>query len=108
MFAYGGKQDVKSAATMMLSGDPGFGATANGFGFLISWATNAAVVVKANPSLAAPVWTPVSTNTLTDYQSLRKCIQRLRAVGCESYGVRRQAKRDSALEWRETPRFCDE
>ncbi len=39
--------------------------TANGFGFLISWATNASVVVEASPGLTTPVWTPVSTNTLT-------------------------------------------
>ncbi|HRI12582.1 MAG TPA: hypothetical protein PLX89_06200 [Verrucomicrobiota bacterium] len=50
---------------MILRSGPDFGVTANGFGFLISWATNAAVVVEASPSLAAPVWTPVSTNTLT-------------------------------------------
>ena len=50
---------------VILSGGPGFGVAANGFGFLISWATNAAVVVESSPSLVTPVWTPVSTNTLT-------------------------------------------
>ncbi|HAB19863.1 MAG TPA: hypothetical protein DCE44_25945 [Verrucomicrobiales bacterium] len=41
------------------------------------------------------------------YHSLRKCIQRTSGdVGSESYGVRRQAKRDSALEWRETWDFA--
>ncbi|HAB18078.1 MAG TPA: hypothetical protein PLX89_01060 [Verrucomicrobiota bacterium] len=50
---------------VILSGGPGFGATTNGFGFLISWAPGASVVVEASPDLAAPVWTPVSTNTLT-------------------------------------------
>jgi len=40
------------------------GARTNGFGFTISWATNALVVVEAAESLANPVWTPVSTNTL--------------------------------------------
>jgi hypothetical protein len=36
-----------------------------GFGFTISWATNASVVVEAATNLANPVWIPVSTNTLT-------------------------------------------
>ncbi|HRI15823.1 MAG TPA: leucine-rich repeat domain-containing protein [Verrucomicrobiota bacterium] len=50
---------------VILSSGPSFGASPDGFGFLISWATNASVVVEASPSLAAPAWTPVSTNTLT-------------------------------------------
>ena len=36
------------------------------FGFIISWATNAPVVVEAASSLAEPSWSPVSTNTLSD------------------------------------------
>jgi hypothetical protein len=36
-----------------------------GFGFTISWATNASVVVEAATNLANPVWIPVSINTLT-------------------------------------------
>ena len=50
---------------VILSSGPGFGATAKGFGFLISWATNASVVVEAGTDLANPVWFPVSTNTLS-------------------------------------------
>jgi hypothetical protein len=42
-----------------------FGVGANGFGFTISWATNASVVVQAATNLANPVWLPVSTSTLT-------------------------------------------
>ena len=44
---------------------PGFGVQPGGFGFTISWATNASVVVEAATNLANPVWIPVSTNTLT-------------------------------------------
>jgi hypothetical protein len=49
---------------LILTGSPGFGVLSNGFGFPISWVTNASVVVEACTNLAAPVWTPVSTNTL--------------------------------------------
>jgi hypothetical protein len=41
----------------------------NQFGFVISWATNASVVVEASADLAQPIWTPVGTNTLTDGSS---------------------------------------
>jgi len=51
---------------LILNGEPSFGVGANGFGFTISWATNASVVVLATTNLANPVWIPVSTNnTLT-------------------------------------------
>jgi hypothetical protein len=40
----------------------GLGAGSNGFQFIISWATNAAVVVEASTNLQN--WTPVITNTL--------------------------------------------
>jgi len=50
---------------VILRSAPGFGPTADGFGFSISWATDAAVVVEASSDLAAPNWIPVSTNTLT-------------------------------------------
>ena len=50
---------------VILSNGPGFGAAAGRFGFFISWATNATVVVEVSPALTTPVWTPVSTNTLT-------------------------------------------
>ena len=41
----------------------------NRFGFVISWATNASVVVQACTNLVKPVWQPVSTNTLTNGSS---------------------------------------
>ena len=44
--------------------DSGLGVQSGQFGFTISWATNASVVVEACASLANPVWLPVSTNTL--------------------------------------------
>jgi hypothetical protein len=50
---------------LILNGEPSFGVGAKGFGFTISWATNASVVVEAATNLANPVWLPVSTNTLT-------------------------------------------
>ena len=42
-----------------------FGVQTNQFGFTISWATNVSVVVEACTDLSNPVWTRVSTNTLT-------------------------------------------
>lgn len=42
------------------------GVKTNGFGFTVSWATNASVVVEAATNLAKPVWVPVVTNALTD------------------------------------------
>ena len=50
---------------LILNRGPGFGVQSNQFGFTISWATNAPVVVEACASLSNPVWLPVSTNTLT-------------------------------------------
>lgn len=50
---------------LILNNDPSFGVHTNGFGFVISWATNIPVVVEACTSLATPNWSPVSTNTLT-------------------------------------------
>jgi hypothetical protein len=38
----------------------------NQFGFNVSWATNATLVVKACTNLSNPVWQSVSTNTLTN------------------------------------------
>lgn len=43
-----------------------FGVRTNQFGFIVSWATNATVVVEAATDVANPTWSPVSTNTLTD------------------------------------------
>ena len=42
---------------------PSFGVQTNGFGFVISWATNALVVVEACTNLADPIWSPVGTNS---------------------------------------------
>ena len=50
---------------VILNHSAGFGVQPGGFGFTISWATNASVVVEAATNLANPVWIPVSTNTLT-------------------------------------------
>ena len=49
----------------ILNFEPGFGIQPGGFGFTISWATNASVVVEAATNLANPVWIPVSTSPLT-------------------------------------------
>jgi hypothetical protein len=51
---------------VILNGEPSFGVGANGFGFTISWATNASVVVEACTNLANPVWLPVSINPLVN------------------------------------------
>jgi hypothetical protein len=45
---------------------PSLGVQTNGFGFIISWATNISIVVEACTNFASPVWQPVQTNTLTD------------------------------------------
>jgi len=50
---------------LILNG-PSFGVQTNGFGFIISWATNISVVVEACTNVTNPVWQPVQTNTLTD------------------------------------------
>ena len=49
---------------MILGGGYGLGATTNGFGFTVSWATNTAVVVEASTNLQN--WTPVITNALVN------------------------------------------
>jgi hypothetical protein len=50
----------------ILNFEPSFGVETNGFGFTISWATNASIVVQAATNLANPVWIPVSTSPLTN------------------------------------------
>ena len=50
---------------LILNNGSGFGVRTNGFGFIISWATNISVVVEACTNLANPIWSPVGTNTLT-------------------------------------------
>ena len=49
----------------ILSNGPSFEVQTNGFGFIISWATNLSVVVEACANLTNPIWSPVGTNTLT-------------------------------------------
>jgi hypothetical protein len=44
----------------------GFGVQTNGFGSIISWATNLSVVVEVCTDLANPSWSPVGTNTLNE------------------------------------------
>jgi hypothetical protein len=50
---------------VILNNGQSVGVQTNGFGFIISWATNIPVVVEACSSLASPIWSPVTTNTLT-------------------------------------------
>ena len=50
---------------LILNNNSSFGVQTNGFGFIISWATNVSVVVEACTNLANPFWSPVATNTLT-------------------------------------------
>ncbi|HEY5911087.1 MAG TPA: leucine-rich repeat domain-containing protein [Verrucomicrobiae bacterium] len=51
---------------VILTTSPNFGIQTNQFGFRISWATNASVVVEAAPTLANPLWSPVKTNGLVN------------------------------------------
>jgi len=51
---------------VILTTPPSFGVRTNRFGFIISWATNASVVVEACAGLANPTWSPVGTNTLVE------------------------------------------
>jgi hypothetical protein len=51
---------------VILTTPPSFGVRTNRFGFVISWATNASVVVEACADLALPDWSPVGTNTLSE------------------------------------------
>jgi hypothetical protein len=54
---------------LILTSGPDFGVQTNGFGFIISWATNLSVVVEACTNLVNPAWSPVGTNTLTSGSS---------------------------------------
>jgi hypothetical protein len=49
---------------LILNNGPSFGVRTNGFGFIISWATNISTVVEACTNLANPIWSAVQTNTL--------------------------------------------
>lgn len=51
---------------VILSHTSDFGPSSEGFGFRISWAEDADVIVEAATDLRAPVWLPVSTNTLVN------------------------------------------
>src|SRR5262249_5789190 len=51
---------------LILSQSSSFGVQTNEFGFIISWAYNPAAVVEACTNLSTSVWSPVSTNVLTD------------------------------------------
>jgi hypothetical protein len=50
---------------LILNNGASFGVQTNGFGFIISWATNIPVVVEACTNLANHTWSPVGTNNLT-------------------------------------------
>ena len=50
---------------VILTTPAAFGIQTNGFGCIISWATNLSIVVEATPSLTSPVWSP-QTNTLVN------------------------------------------
>lgn len=52
------------SAPEILSFEPGFGVDTNQFGFIISWATNATLIVDACTNMSNPVWLPLSTNTV--------------------------------------------
>lgn len=51
---------------LILNNGPSFGFQTNAFGFRISWASNAVVVVEAATNVSAPLWLQIQTNTLTD------------------------------------------
>ena len=51
---------------VLLNFGPGFGVQANGFGFIVSWATNVPVVVEAGTNLANPAWIPLQSLNLTN------------------------------------------
>ena len=53
-------------APTILDFDDRFGPSTNGFSFVISWATNATVVVEGSEVIRGQGWRPISTNTLTD------------------------------------------
>ena len=50
---------------VILTLPPYFGVQSNQFGFRVSWATNADVVVEAATNLTNPIWVPAGTRTLT-------------------------------------------
>ena len=48
----------------VLNFEPSFGVQNGQFGFTVSWATNAAVIVQACTNFSNPVWIPLTTNAL--------------------------------------------
>ena len=50
----------------VLAFEPSFGLQNHQFGFTISWATNANVIVLACTNLSNPVWIPIATNALAN------------------------------------------
>jgi hypothetical protein len=50
---------------LILNNCPGFGIQTNQFGFTVSWATNASIVVEASTNLTTASWQPIATNSLT-------------------------------------------
>lgn len=49
---------------LILAAGPGVGVGTNGFGFIVSWATNVPVVVEGSANLEHPNWEPLVTNSL--------------------------------------------
>jgi hypothetical protein len=49
---------------VVLSGS--MGVQTNNFGFTVSWATNASMVVEASSDLKNPKWSPMTTNPLNN------------------------------------------
>lgn len=49
---------------VILPAAPGQGFSPDGFGFAISWAKDATVVVEAASTPNSPVWSPISTHTI--------------------------------------------
>ena len=56
----------RQAKPTILNFEPDFGAQPGGFGFDISWATNASVVVEAATNLGSSVWVPLVTNAMVN------------------------------------------
>ena len=50
----------------LILNSPNFGVQTNAFGFVVSWATNLSLVVEACTNLAGALWSPASTNALTN------------------------------------------
>ncbi len=62
---YAGRPTALWSSPLIHGNGPGPGVGAAGFGFLISWAPDATVVVEACTDLTNPVWLSFSTNTLS-------------------------------------------